>query len=256
MTSRLVSVNIGTAYYFFLFFSTIFIYSLHRIVGIEMVGIYRKQGRYKIIKQYKHHIRVYAIIGLAGAIYYYFKLPYRTCILLLAPAVISVIYTVPLLPHRRRIRDFHYIKIILISIVWGLLTVLIPFDTQLALGANDYLLFIERTLFIFAITIPFDIRDELVDKRSSVKTLIHSLGIKISKRLALFFILISFIIYIFLFFQLHFDWKYIIAIFISYSLSSVLIIKANADNSDYYFSGLLDGTMILLLIGFLAAEII
>ncbi len=198
---------------------------------------------------------MYALVGLVGSIFYYFHLPIRTRILLVAPAFISFIYTVPLLPSRRRLRDFHYIKIILISIVWSIFTVLIPLDMVSGFDTNASLLFVERALFIFAITIPFDIRDELIDQKISVKTFVHSLGSDRAKRLAVLALIISVILFILSQSRLLFPKLYLLSTLISYSFSALLILKSDQDRHDYYYSGLLDGTMMLILLSLLVANL-
>ena len=256
VTCKINNLTVTSGYYFFIFFSTIFIYCLHRIIGIEKVGKYKDKGRFRIINQYKTHIRIYASIGLIAALYFYINLPVTIQLLLLIPSFISLLYTVPILPKKRRLRDFHYIKIILIAVVWGILTVLIPEYFLNNIRDFTYLLFIERCLFIFAITIPFDIRDMEIDQKTQVKTFIHSWGSTKAKVIAVALLAFSLMIYFYLFDYSYLSAHYLTALIICYTVTSLFILYAHHRRTDYYFSGILDGTMLLMALCIKASDFI
>ena len=46
----------------FIFASTLFLYALHRIVGLVKVQSFTNKGRYKVISTFKNHIIIYAFI--------------------------------------------------------------------------------------------------------------------------------------------------------------------------------------------------
>jgi len=135
----------------------------------------------------------------------------------------------------------------LIATSWSLLTTTVPL---LNIGYSDVtllaLIFLERFLFVFAITIPFDIRDMEVDTSTGVRTLAHALGETRSKIVALFFLILSAAIAVALVTQgvypLELKWPYVVFFVITASL----IWLTKVDRGDYYYSGLLDGTMMLL----------
>ncbi|MCK4561903.1 MAG: hypothetical protein KAT78_03285 [Flavobacteriaceae bacterium] len=73
------------------------------------------------------------------------------------------------------------LKLFLIIITWAGVTVLLPLKNAEIQFSNDvWLIFIQRVLFLFAITIPFDIRDLDFDN-PEIKTLPQTLGVKKSK---------------------------------------------------------------------------
>jgi len=101
-------------------------------------------------------------------------------------------------------------------------------------------MFVERSLFVFCITLPFDIRDLKVDKHNKVNTLPAKLGLTNTLRLAFllmtFFVLLCYINYSLIPF---------LALLISAVSTYCLIYFSPKFTHDYYFTGLMDGTMIV-----------
>jgi len=111
--------------------------------------------------------------------------------LLVIPAILSLGYVLPFVKGNKRLRDFDYIKIFLVAIVWGVITVLMPIlERTTDLTLSHLLILLERMLFIFAITLPFDIRDLKIDAHIDVKTIPSIIGIGKTKKLALFCLII------------------------------------------------------------------
>lgn len=84
-----------------------------------------------------------------------------------------------------KLRNIPFLKIFIISAVWSAITVIIPVIHADKNGILEtLLLFAERFLFIFAITIPFDIRDMQADAQGGLRTIPLYLGAKKSVLLA------------------------------------------------------------------------
>jgi len=232
----------------FAFCATVFIYCAHRIIGIRRMPGWLQEGRFTIIKSYKTHIQFYAILGLIGCAILFFFLPNKIKLLLVAPSIFSVAYVLPIFKNNFRLRDFNYVKIFLIAIVWAYITATIPlfFERGNQISAYNILLIsIERMLFVFAITIPFDIRDYEIDKKANVNTLVHKFGIEGSKKLSIVLVFITLLINFTL--RSHGvlpDGVYL-QLLIFYIVLIFIIIYASKYKSDYLYSGVLDGTMIL-----------
>jgi 4-hydroxybenzoate polyprenyltransferase len=112
--------------------------------------------------------------------------------------------------------------------------------------AEGGLIFLERALFIFAITIPFDVRDIHVDWASGVRTIPQAIGIRPSIYLALSGLCVSALITCLLIFS----GVYVQDLWLPYLLcivvTAILIWYSMQIEDDHYYSGLLDGTMFLL----------
>lgn len=246
-TTHLFDIEVSLYYYLFVFAATVFIYCTHRIIGFQRMPLWIKAGRFTIIKQYESHIKLYAVLGLIGCIVLFFFLPFKVMVYLVLPSLFSIAYVLPVFKNKYRLRDFNYVKIFLIAIVWGYITAFIPMlfgSIELDLVSKG-LIIAERILFVFAITIPFDIRDHEIDKETNVITIVHTLGIEGAKKLS--------IVTVFLILLINFTLRSMGSLeegdyFILFSFYIILIftiIYSTKQKSDYYYSGLLDGTMIL-----------
>jgi len=181
-----------------------------------------------------------------GAIYYFLKFDFVVQVLIGFSSLISIGYIAPILKNRKRLRDLPYLKIFLISFLWMILTLTIPLllienkdiSTHILLG-------IERFSFVFAITIPFDIRDYNIEKRTKVITFPVKFGIKNSMTIAYFTLLISLItVWICVYFSIC-SWLYLLPILITNLLAYFIIKQSSPNKHDFYFTGLADGLMIL-----------
>ena len=231
----------------FVFSATLCLYALHRIVGMEKVKQFTEKYRYAIIAKYQYHILFYAIVGAIISAYLFFSLCFQNQLLIVLPAILSLGYVVPFFGKKRRLRDFDYIKIFLIAIVWAFITVILPIVERKgwAISASDMLMCIERSLFIFAITIPFDIRDLKVDQHIQVKTIPFLIGISKSKYLAGLLLLFAFLLALLLYSLNIYNKPILVALSLSYLSTYLLITYSDKTEEDYFFTGLMDGTMII-----------
>lgn len=222
-----------------------FIYGVHRIIGIKKTYELNQKGRYNIVNEYKQHIQIYTIFSAILSALLFIYLPTNIKVIFIIPGLISILYTLPIFKNGQRLRDVHFIKIFLIAFVWSVTTAVIP--CHFMQQSSDVILIsgIERFLFFIAITIPFDIRDFTIDKAVNVKTLIHYLGIKMSLCLSVFCLVLALSINIYLKQIGLMSTNTCIAFFISYLICAAIILLFSNSSSDYYFTGLLDGSMIL-----------
>jgi len=232
----------------FAFFSTLFLYAVHRIVGLVKVKPFLEKYRYAVIYSFRNHIKFYALLGGVGALYFFFSLSFANQLLLVIPSILSLGYVLPFVKGQKRLRDFDYIKIFLIAIVWGIITVLMPILQRTTILELPHLfILLERMFFIFAITLPFDIRDLKIDAHMDVKTIPGRIGIQKTKQLARFSLLIVLLLAV-----MNWNWfigdysfNNLLSIFFSCCITLLLIEKSDQTDADYFFTGLMDGTMIL-----------
>ena len=230
----------------FVFFSTIFIYSIHRIIGLRNIPFHLINGRYAIITKYKSHIYLYAFISVIGQLYCLFFLPVKVLTALVILGIISIAYTLPIFSKRKRLRDFNFIKIFLIASCWAGISILQLIDTKIDLLILA-LLFIEHAIYIFAITLPFDIRDIDVDSQNEVKTLAAKWGVDRSYKVGIGLIAICSILYIIaiLAMDLRIGLGGYFLLTLPFTMSIITMKIALKKTSDYYYTGLLDGTIII-----------
>ncbi len=231
----------------FVFCGTLTLYALHRLVALYLFPSDQAQGRYRILSDFRLHILLYAVAAGVFAAWFYFQLPAYLRWLLVAPSAIALAYVVPFL-NGRRLRDLPYLKIFLIALAWAWITVAATArECGLLWTLPTGLMLVERCLFIFAITIPFDIRDLAQDHSTQVATLPGFLGIKLAKKVA-WWSLFGMLLAVLSNTYIHtYNWPVCSALLISLLSSGYFIQQSHEQRHDYYFTGLLDGTMIIQL---------
>ena len=228
------------------FFSTLLLYAAHRLIGVHLAKGYSDKGRYLIIRKHEWHIFIYAILSALGLAIFFFQLSYTLQVAIFISGIPALGYILPVFGNKKRIRDIHLVKIFLVALSWAYITILVPnlmFSESINVSIIPPLL--ERFFFVFAITLPFDIRDLSLDEFTKVKTIPSWLGIPKTKKLgySLSFLAIFFSI---LSYQNNFyTLRNLIAVNILY-LFTILVIKWTRTNRhDYFFTGLVDGLMLL-----------
>lgn len=222
---------------------TLSIYAIHRLVALGIISV-DQQGRFQTLFQYRKHILLYALAATLAAAYFFFLLSFSLQLTLIFPSALALAYVVPLV-NGKRLRDLPFLKIFLIAIAWAWITVVAPCQSSPISNINLALIFIERASFIFAITIPFDIRDLMMDQQAGVPTLPGTWGVAKAKRIAYWSLVIMMLsvganVYLEFYNLIVFS-----ALLGSALVSAFLIFLAHANRHDYFYSGLLDGVMIL-----------
>ena len=235
-TYYLVQTDISFYYLVFLGSATCLLYSLHRIIGVDKVGDFRATGRFAIIRHYRHHLYLYGAFSAIIVVYAIIHLNISYWVLCVVPAFLSLLYVVPIFSGKKRLRDYSYIKLLLLGFCWMWFVATIPAWGREELGFVS----LSRFLFIIGITIPFDLRDREVDASSGVKTIAHLMDDKRAISLACFLLCLSFIS-IMPVASLSQDLFIIEGVV--HLLTVVIVILSYKVRSDYYYSFLMDGTM-------------
>ena len=236
-------------YLFIIFFATLFDYNLHRFITVLTNKDALDEEKHRWVKKYPNRFYLlvaFSVIGFAIAIIFAKKEVLYT----LAPmALITSFYSLPLFKNRRvsfRLREIPFAKIFLISFVWSAVTILLP----IIQSEDSYdrghvgLMLLERFLFVFAITIPFDIRDMVSDGIDRLKTIPLTIGEKKSILLATILLVVFILISVFHYAQS--QQFYILFAFVISGLSTLFAINSRKlQGHSYYHYGILDGTMIL-----------
>ena len=88
--------------------------------------------------------------------------------------------------------------------------------------------------------LPFDIRDLKVDAYNEVKTIPAIIGVKRTQALSMVLLSVMLIIAFFLY-----EWNIILGLFLSVVLTAFFIKISPKQTEDYFFTGLMDGMMII-----------
>jgi 4-hydroxybenzoate polyprenyltransferase len=130
--------------------------------------------------------------------------------------------------------------------VWSWVTVLVPgFEFTTLTSYQVSLLFLEKTLFIIGITIPFDIRDLEVDAHYKIDTLPLGFGLYRSKVFAIVSLCFAWLIALMLCTSSLYQLSQVLGLLVFYLFAICLVGYSQQHQHDYYFSGLLDGLILL-----------
>ncbi|MDJ0644551.1 MAG: hypothetical protein QNJ57_01080 [Flavobacteriaceae bacterium] len=164
----------------FVFFATVLSYNF--------VRLYRKSEItswfYNWIAANQTALVVVTIISFVFLVYLAVHLQTITLLALVPFGIVTVFYVVPL-RGKMALRTVPGFKLFLIAFCWASVTVLIPvINHKLSFSKDVYVMFLQRLLFVAAITIPFDIRDVDYDTEA-LKTLPQVFGIANAKRIGI-----------------------------------------------------------------------
>jgi 4-hydroxybenzoate polyprenyltransferase len=232
-----------------IFFATLFDYNFHRYITVNNKPETSQLEKYVWAANHLELLKILMIISLTGLIACLFFVSIEIVYLLVPLAILTFLYSIPLFKKqeiRFRLKEIPGIKTILIALVWTAMTVVIP---TLQSGHEFrflpfILVFAERFTFIFAIAIPFDIRDMRADALAGIRTIPVASGEKRSLQICYFALLFSLILAIVHYSLFHM--AFIVPAF-AFSIASVysLINTKNLRNMQFYYHGILDGCIIL-----------
>lgn len=240
--------------YVFVFSGTFFLYNLQRLpAAFANVEIERKFMRHRWNTEYRKVLLVISVLAAVIAAWAFFRLYLRTQLMALIPAALSIAYAFPAVYWKGKwikLREIPGTKILFVAIVWAMSCVWVPAAADDSFPAwtspEVTVWFISCALMIFAITIPFDIRDLPYDGHQ-LKTLPALLGLKKSILLAVSLMILS-AAGVFLMAELssivtqqqawvYAGWSALTCMVIAYSRTT---------HHEYYYSLLMDGVMPVL----------
>ena len=232
--------DVNIYYLVFIFSGSFLIYNVHRIIGLTKITKEFRSERHLIFdSDGKIMFALLLIAFIIGSISFVeLNSTYRTYLTI--PILISTLYIIPLF-WKQRLRDINFIKILLISFVWSFFYY-IPLRFSSNVGAG--IIFFEKFLFIFALTIPFDNRDRHVDQLQGLRTFANIFSEKQSIYLPTLLLIISSVLASVSFYSGQYSGTELGSILISYLLTLVLIINS-LDKEEFFFLAYLDGMILL-----------
>ncbi|MGB1242270.1 MAG: UbiA family prenyltransferase [Chitinophagales bacterium] len=231
-------------------FSTMACYVLARLAALEEMN--------QMFRQPKNRTRLFYLLCILmlttsiACFHLFWQLKTSIQMVLMASGVITILYTLPLIPSKKgwkKLRDIGMLKIFLIAIIWTISTAILPILQSNASFDNPrtWLIILEKLLFIFAITLPFDIRDMNYDASRKLKTIPLLIGIENTLQLSYICLAaLGFIAVInYLLLPNNPQFFLMIALLISYRSTAILIQQTKMDRPDQFYTGFLDATILL-----------
>lgn len=247
------------------FFGTLALYSFQRLVGVlknEMKNFPGERHQWNF--KNKNWLIVFIVLSICPLAYSFFELSLNGKFLLIGTALLSLIYASPVFKIKGksfRLRDFPVIKIFFIAIVWTSVTTILPMIESVEFYDRSERVYFHGAIywsavvfiFIFALTIPFDVRDMEFDS-PTIRSLPMIIGEKQSVRLAQLLLVISCIVLYIGMERTHkFSFITTIYYFLWAAFSIYVLHDCSKKKSEYYFTFVVDG-LIIALWGFLAFE--
>jgi 4-hydroxybenzoate polyprenyltransferase len=232
------------------FFSSLFIYNYHRIFRMDhLYGNLNSERHRWIIDHRKGLLYITCLSGLLSLILSVVKLPVNTWLSALPVGLIAVLYVVPLYRNNgswKRLRDIPFLKVFLIALVWTYATAFLPifvYRNDALLNGSAWLTLGHRFIFLLAITLPFDIRDLEHDRHYGVRTFASHFGVDRLRKIC-HGLLIAMLMLVFTGMQ----WgiytpPHAAGLLISDLGTGWLIGRLQANNSEFYYTAMLDGSM-------------
>lgn len=233
----------GSVLHLLVFSSTLLVYNTHYLLKKSSPEL---SERYSWSQNHKYWHYIFLLVGLVGCSVSAFLIPARVlwaCILL---GGLSFSYSIPLLPfkNKKRLKDFGWIKILVLTTVWTIVTTILPilyFDKAITDYPYEVLM---RFVFMFTLCVAFDIRDMQTDMDNGIATLPNVIGVKNSYSVMtvsmIMFIILSIVQYL----------RYPVTGRLAAELIVALATKLAVDYakkhpSDRAYLGLVDGMMLL-----------
>lgn len=243
-TNLLLQLPLNTfSFYCFVFGATLVQYNLHYLVKTTAVENSQRlawSSKNKIIH------RVLLFTGVALILFSFLSFRLHHFIILAILATVAFLYSFPVLPFfkKKRIKDYGFLKIITLALLWTLVTVWFPVNNFLFEKNIFVFVFFKRFVFMFMLCLLFDIRDIEIDRQENITTLAVFLGKKKSYLLVynflIFFVILSF--FQFLYFA---DKGVLIAMLLSAAATFFTVELTKKINSDLVYLFGIDGMMLL-----------
>ena len=134
-----------------------------------------------------------------------------------------------------------------LAIVWTMVTAVVPalLSNINPFSSGAILHFLVRFVFMIGICIPFDIRDMEIDKKENVFTFSQKLGENKTCWIAFGFMLLYILLIIAEFSIGMFHPNVFIALMLTAIINAIIVFMSSSKRSEYFYTALLDGTMIL-----------
>ncbi len=233
---------------FFIFFSAFSEYNLHEYFWKNHDSL--QQGIRKFISgKVASELRYAIICGFAGTMVSLVFLDEKIIPLASICSAFTLMYSLPLIKWNNtlvRLREFPFIKMLVVAFVWTVVTVLFPvieMPRQIPV-VETAIIFCRRFLFIYALIIPFEINGLKSGKAAGEILKMKITGIAV----LVVFCVLAFMQEKYLAFNIANRQNIFVPLILSAGISAILIAYYSSNSSRWYNKFLVDGMMILQLI--------
>ncbi|GAB5538489.1 MAG: hypothetical protein Salg2KO_05920 [Salibacteraceae bacterium] len=234
-----------------IFLGSYTLYNFHRLYKIDFIPIEQRGDRHTWMVGHASFIKISMAIAVFFSMLLLPNYQAKDIVWLVPAGIISVGYTIPFIPthsHWWRLRDIPLLKPIIIAFVVAYLTLCFPIFEHGTIGdvflAKNMQLFIERFVFLAAVTIPFEMRDMQSDSYAGLKTLATYLGFNFAKRLAYATIILWLVLWVIRAYS-DFEFTSLLVGFLIFVLGVIAIFNLNAQRRELFFIFSFEGLILV-----------
>jgi 4-hydroxybenzoate polyprenyltransferase len=231
-------------FHLFIVGCTLVVYNVHYLIKKSTPEL---SDQYAWVQKNQRFNYFFLLAGVLLCALFVWQLPKPVIVACIVLSVISFSYSLPVLPFRNkhRLKDFGWLKLLLLTIVWTTVTAVLP----ILFWGFDPLAFpfeiLVRFVFLLILCLAFDIRDHQVDLESGIVTLPNKIGVSNTYMLINVLTCVFVLAGIFQFCRFGTLFRLFDIIFVSFTtMISIYYVKKFPSDKNYIF--LVDGQMILL----------
>lgn len=218
----------------FIFLATITAYNFAKYAGIAGLHHITLTKNLRVIQ-------IFSLFVFFGLVYILFQLSTNTIIISLVLAIFTFLYVIPLFGKGKNLRGFSGIKIYVIAFVWSGVTVLLPLVNEINIFQwNVVIVLLQYFLFVFALILPFEIRDLQFDM-ANLKTVPQIFGVYNTKVIGILTILS---VYLLEFLKSNSNFSSLLSLIITGILLIILLKNSRIHQSKYFSSFWVEATPI------------
>ncbi|MDB9755207.1 hypothetical protein OAB20_02820 [Winogradskyella sp.] len=165
---------------YFVFFASITGYNFVKYFGLA-------KFHHRSLANWLKVIQLFSLIAFLLMSYYFLLLKLSSMLYVIALAIITFLYAIPLIPRKyvldeqQKLRDIGGLKVYVIALVWMVTTVILPLiENDKSLNTDALITSMQRFCFIIVLMLPFEIRDLNYDSLK-LSTIPQKIGVKRTK---------------------------------------------------------------------------
>ncbi len=206
---------------------------------------------HRSLAQWLRVIQVFSFVCFLLMLWFACHLETETLMYIGFLGVVTFLYAIPFLPKRffidqqKNLREIGGLKVYVIGLVWGGVTVLLPIlDNDQTFDMDVWITAIQRFILVMMLMLPFEIRD-LQHDSLKLSTIPQNIGIKNTKIMG---VVMGMIFLSLEFLKDALNQKLILLTFAVTFITLFFILFANKNRSDYYSSFWVESVPIIWLI--------
>ena len=172
-----------------------------------------------------------SVLAFIGTVYCFFKLNLMAQVVSAVVLAITALYTLPFFPNHKNARSWAGFKIYMVALCWVGVTVALPvLNSGMPLDIDFFIVCLKRFILVVVLLFIFEIIDLAWDD-PHLKTVPQQIGVKRTKQLGIFLLLVFLLLEVFRFNKS--GYEYAANIFLI-GITALFLLFANQTRSKYY----------------------